>query len=57
MSQQFRDYTVLGMTQSLCPECMSVVPAKIVTRGNRVYFRKRCEVHGTREDFVCSDVG
>lgn len=56
MSQQFRDYTVLGITQSLCPECMSVVPAKIVTRGSRVYFRKRCEMHGTREDFVCSDV-
>jgi len=52
---RFRDYTVLGMTQSLCPECLAVVPAKIVTRGSRVYFRKRCETHGQREDFVCSD--
>ena len=51
-----RDYTFLGTTQSLCPECLSVVPAKIITRGKRVYFRKTCPTHGVREDFVCSDV-
>ncbi|WP_233200311.1 radical SAM protein [Blastopirellula marina] len=51
-----RDYTVLGVTQSLCPECLAVVPAKIITKGNRVYFRKRCPEHGERDDFVCSDV-
>lgn len=52
----YRDYTFLGTTQSLCPECLAVVPAKIVERGGRVYFRKRCPQHGPREDFVCSDV-
>ncbi len=51
-----RDYTFLGTTQSLCPECLRVVPAKIITRGQRVYFRKVCPEHGAREDFVCSDV-
>ena len=51
-----RNYTFLGTTQSLCPECMQVVPAKIITRGKRVYFRKRCPTHGEREDFICSDV-
>ena len=51
-----RDDTFLGTTQSLCPECLAVVPAKIVERGGRVYFRKRCDLHGPREDFVCSDV-
>ena len=35
---------------------MQVVPAKIIVRGRRVYFRKRCPQHGEREDFVCSDV-
>ncbi|MEM6689635.1 MAG: radical SAM protein [Planctomycetota bacterium] len=50
------DYTVIGTTDSLCPECMDVVPAKIITRGRRVYFRKRCPKCGLREDFVCSDV-
>ena len=53
---KFRDYTFLGTTQSLCPECLALVPAKIIDRGGRVYFRKRCPTHGVREDFVCSDV-
>ena len=51
-----RDHTFLGTTQSLCPECLTLVPAKIITKGRRVYFRKRCPTHGVREDFVCSDV-
>ena len=51
-----RAYTFLGLTQSLCPECLQVVPAKIITRGKRVYFRKQCKDHGTREDYICSDV-
>lgn len=51
-----RDYTFLGMTQSLCPECFALVPAKILERRGRVYFRKQCPTHGIREDFVCSDV-
>ncbi|RMF45335.1 MAG: radical SAM protein [Planctomycetota bacterium] len=53
---EYRDYRFLGMTQSLCPQCMEVIPAKILDRGGRVYFRKRCPTHGVREDFVCSDV-
>jgi len=54
---ELREHTFLGMTQSLCPECLAVVPAKIVVReGGRVYFRKRCPQHGVREDFICSDV-
>ena len=53
---QLRDHTFLGMTQSLCPECLALVPAKIITKGKRVYFRKRCPTHGVREDFICSDV-
>ena len=51
-----RDHTFLGTTQSLCPKCLALVPAKIIARGQRVYFRKRCPTHGVREDFVCSDV-
>src|SRR6187551_1969742 len=34
---------------------ISLVPAKIIVRDGRVYFRKHCPVHGAREDFVCSD--
>lgn len=52
----YRDYSFLGTTQSLCPDCLSLVPAKIISRAGRVYFRKTCATHGVREDFVCSDV-
>jgi uncharacterized radical SAM superfamily Fe-S cluster-containing enzyme len=51
----FRNYTFLGATQSFCPDCLALVPAKIIERGRRIYFRKRCPKHGPREDFVCSD--
>ena len=51
-----RDYTFLGLTQSLCPTCRRLVPAKIIARQGRVYFRKRCPEHGERDDFICGDV-
>jgi uncharacterized radical SAM superfamily Fe-S cluster-containing enzyme len=51
-----RDYTYLGSTHSLCPHCRRLVDAKIITKGQRVYFRKRCPEHGVIDDFVCSDV-
>lgn len=44
------------MTQSLCPQCLALVPAKIIEKNGRVYFRKTCPTHGVREDFICSDV-
>lgn len=55
MPLPLRDYTYLGTTQSLCPQCLRLVPAKIISRSGRVYFRKACPEHGTVEDFVCSD--
>lgn len=52
---RYRDYTFLGMTQSVCPDCLTLVPAKIISRFERIYFRKTCPAHGVREDFICSD--
>ena len=51
-----RDYVYLGTTQSLCPRCLKLVPAKIIAKDGRVYFRKNCPDHGTIEDYVCADV-
>jgi uncharacterized radical SAM superfamily Fe-S cluster-containing enzyme len=51
-----RDYTFLGTTRSLCPQCRRLIDAKIIVRDGRVYFRKKCPEHGTIEDFVCADV-
>ncbi len=53
---KLRGHRFLGLTRSLCPECLEVVPAKIIARGERVYFQKNCPTHGMREDFVCSDL-
>ncbi len=53
---RLREHTFLGTTQSLCPECLALVPAKIIEKNGRVYFRKTCRDHGVREDFICSDV-
>ncbi len=50
------DYTFLGNTQSLCPSCLELLPAKIIARGKRVYFRKKCKKCGERDDFVCSNL-
>lgn len=55
MKNTLREHKFLGLTQSLCPDCLAVVPAKILSREGRVYFRKQCAVHGTRDDFVCAD--
>ena len=51
-----RDHTFIGITQSLCPQCLRLLPTKIVSRKGRVYFQKHCPQHGKRDDFVCSDV-
>lgn len=51
-----RNYTLLGTTQSLWPETLELVPAKIIERRGRVYFRKRHPSGAERTDFVCSDV-
>ncbi|HAN97300.1 MAG TPA: radical SAM protein [Planctomycetaceae bacterium] len=53
---ELTDHTYRGLTRSLCPGCLKLVDAKIITRGKRVYFRKRCPDCGSRDDFVCSDV-
>ena len=36
----------LGMTQSTCPECGKLVPAKIQSENNAIYFHKFCPEHG-----------
>lgn len=53
---KLRDHIFLGVTQSLCPECLALVNAKIIVRQGRVYFRKQCPTHGVREDYICADV-
>src|SRR5262245_27263230 len=53
---QVRDYTFLGTTKSLCPDCRRLVDAKIIVPDRRVYFRKHWPEHRGLADFVCSDL-
>lgn len=42
-------------TKSLCPECLSVVPAQIMREGDKVVIVKKCESHGEFKDLYYSD--
>jgi hypothetical protein len=42
-------------TQSLCPECRKVLPARIFELHGKVWMAKTCEEHGEFRDVVFSD--
>ena len=42
-------------TKSVCPECLSVVPAEVMKQGDRVVIVKKCESHGDFSDVYFSD--
>ncbi len=45
----------LGITQSVCATCRRIVPAKVLSDGERVSFRKFCPAHGEDEAVVSND--
>ena len=55
MTVTLRDYTFLGATQSLCPECLAHVPAAVFEREGRVLIRKRCTTHGDAQGVLEND--
>ncbi|RLF19252.1 MAG: radical SAM protein [Thermoprotei archaeon] len=48
--------SVLQETSSLCPVCLSLVPARIVTDGVKVYMEKACERHGYFKSLLWSNL-
>ena len=46
----------LGITQSVCPVCRSLVPAKLIGIEGDLYFEKFCPVHGQERVFVRADI-
>ncbi|MCL4401624.1 MAG: radical SAM protein, partial [Acidobacteria bacterium] len=42
-------------TQSLCPECTSLIEARIFEENGRVVMEKSCSTHGSFRDIVFSD--
>jgi uncharacterized radical SAM superfamily Fe-S cluster-containing enzyme len=49
-------YIFHGQTTSLCPECFSLVPAKIIFDDGNVYYQKRCPRHGVSKALVSTDI-
>ncbi len=42
----------LGQTESLCPVCLTVLPAQFVRRGREVLLCRRCPEHGLFQEAV-----
>lgn len=43
-------------TQSLCPECLAVIPALEYEQDKKVLMTKECHEHGVFNDIISSDV-
>lgn len=56
MTTKARPYIFYGQTQSLCEECLAVVPAKIIFQHGKVYYQKRCVEHGVQKTLVSTDI-
>ncbi len=51
-----RPYIFYAQTQSLCEECLEVVPAKVLFQNDNVYYQKRCLTHGVQKTLVSTDI-
>ena len=43
---------VIGRTESICPECLKVIPAEKTVREQGIYLRKTCPEHGAFEALI-----
>jgi len=51
-----RDYIYYEYTNSLCNDCLGVIPAKIVFKDNKVYLLKQCNKHGEQLELLEHDI-
>lgn len=51
-----RDYIYFEYTNSLCNECLKVIPTKIVFKDNKVYLLKHCSEHGEQLELLEHDI-
>ncbi len=50
-----RDYVFHEFTNSLCPICLEVVPAKVIIKDKKVYLLKYCKNHGEQIELLEED--
>ena len=51
-----RDFVYYEFTNSLCNECLKVIPAKIIFKDNKVYILKYCSKHGEQLELLEHDI-
>jgi uncharacterized radical SAM superfamily Fe-S cluster-containing enzyme len=49
-------YLFHGQTTSLCETCLALVPAKIISEGDDVFYLKRCREHGVQKTLISDDL-
>ncbi|MCC6442226.1 MAG: radical SAM protein [Armatimonadetes bacterium] len=52
-----RDYIFHAFTQSLCGECETPAPAKLILQEGQVRLLKRCPLHGEQRELLEEDAG
>lgn len=50
-----RDYSYYEYTNSLCPICLDVIPAKVIIKNKKVYLLKHCKAHGEQLELLEED--
>ncbi|HEY5002461.1 MAG TPA: radical SAM protein [Ktedonobacteraceae bacterium] len=55
MVRHDRPYIYHNFTNSLCPQCLKVIQAKIILQDNKVYMLKTCPEHGAQRALISSD--
>src|SRR5262245_54144932 len=50
-----RNYIYHNFTNSLCPECLKALQAKVIIQNNKVYLLKTCPEHGQQRALLSSD--
>jgi uncharacterized radical SAM superfamily Fe-S cluster-containing enzyme len=47
--------TAIRDTESICPECLNVLPATLLAEDGKVFMKKTCPDHGEFKDLVWGD--
>jgi uncharacterized radical SAM superfamily Fe-S cluster-containing enzyme len=50
-----KDYSFREATTSICPHCLSSIPAKIILKNNSIYIMKHCPEHGEQTELLEED--
>lgn len=56
MEDTSKNYKYLGITTSVCEDCLNLVPTKIIEEDGTIFFYKNCNEHGTQKTKISTDI-